>query len=537
MLRLVLSVAVIKIASAIWGCQVLEFGTGGAVRGAFFINGTSGHARLDVDILHQEANSSDLATTGGHGWHLHAESSTDNSCVDAAGHWDPFSTSQHAWPDELAAWDTHHVGDLGNMTFSPAGSAHGGGMYPGLTNDTVQLDLVGRTFVIHASSDQGSAEQPSGAAGSRIGCCLLQTWTGDSYNTVAGNVTAQSTTTPEDAIAALKVAGNGCVGTTPCVQILNVSLGASGSSRQSTQVWSAEFLATLPGSLAAQLQTPAARAALADAGILSVSTTWNGQTTTVTTTNGTGACPISCTVSAEGGCPPDTTMLAVSQAAYCAVGSAPTATPVPSCVSNETVAYQCTSAPSGFTTRGAFEAWANATNTAYGIPSGCTGCSGEVATACAQSVSVRPYVCTQCFTSCTSRQPNGAILATCGQGTPELQGQCLETAVCDGAIPAGSQCRLNGMTAVCPECSESKKGLLGLLGLLGLIPLLGGCLLLIVACICLKRRKRTGEPTHVGTVTSGAGPVAGSAFATSACPAPEFAPVPQAYQTQGGVTC
>lgn len=110
------------------------------------------------------------APPGQHGAHIHAKGDCSAPDGTSAGdHWNPTSGT-HGAPD-LA---TSHLGDLGNLTVDADGTGT-------LTIDNAKwsigdgsaTDVVGKAIVIHAAADDLTS-QPSGNAGARIGCGVIQ---------------------------------------------------------------------------------------------------------------------------------------------------------------------------------------------------------------------------------------------------------------------------------------------------------------------------------------------------------------------------
>ena len=110
------------------------------------------------------------ASPGLHAVHIHETG--DCSAPDgtsAGGHWNPTSEDHGRWGDE-----SFHLGDLGNI---PVGNDGTG--YVERTTDLWEmdtgsdLDIVGKAIIVHAGEDDFKS-QPSGAAGGRIGCGVIQ---------------------------------------------------------------------------------------------------------------------------------------------------------------------------------------------------------------------------------------------------------------------------------------------------------------------------------------------------------------------------
>ena len=120
----------------------------------------------------------DLAglTEGEHGFHIHANGSCEPDSTGtpggaAGGHFNP-SESQHG--ARTAPLSERHAGDLGNVMVS----AQAGGVARGSIADSVlafggPTDVVGKAVIVHAGPDD-LASQPSGDAGARVGCGVIE---------------------------------------------------------------------------------------------------------------------------------------------------------------------------------------------------------------------------------------------------------------------------------------------------------------------------------------------------------------------------
>ena len=110
------------------------------------------------------------ASPGLHAVHIHAMG--DCSAADgtsAGGHWNPTDEDHGEW-----GGDSFHLGDLGNIPVDSDGT----GTFE-LTTDLwdmgtgSDLDIVGKAIIVHAGADD-FVSQPSGAAGARIGCGVIE---------------------------------------------------------------------------------------------------------------------------------------------------------------------------------------------------------------------------------------------------------------------------------------------------------------------------------------------------------------------------
>jgi Cu-Zn family superoxide dismutase len=111
------------------------------------------------------------ASPGDHAIHIHVEgdcSAEDGSS--AGGHWNPTEEDHGRWNG-----DSFHRGDIGNIEVGKDGK--------GRISRTTELwcigcedpkkDILGKAIIIHAGIDDFST-QPSGAAGARIGCGVIE---------------------------------------------------------------------------------------------------------------------------------------------------------------------------------------------------------------------------------------------------------------------------------------------------------------------------------------------------------------------------
>jgi Cu-Zn family superoxide dismutase len=110
------------------------------------------------------------ASPGEHAFHLHEIG--DCSAADgtsAGGHWNPTGADHGKWAE-----DPYHLGDVGNITIGEDGT----GTYT-MTTDRWSIgtgeanDVIGRAVILHAGVDDFTS-QPTGAAGGRIGCGVIE---------------------------------------------------------------------------------------------------------------------------------------------------------------------------------------------------------------------------------------------------------------------------------------------------------------------------------------------------------------------------
>jgi Cu-Zn family superoxide dismutase len=120
-----------------------------------------------ADHVHVKAQVTGLSL-GKHGFHVHEIgdcSSGDGKS--AGGHFNP-AGMPHGGPDA----DRRHAGDLGNLEADAAGVANYDRMDTGVQL-TGEESILGRAVIVHAGEDD-LATQPTGAAGARLACGVIE---------------------------------------------------------------------------------------------------------------------------------------------------------------------------------------------------------------------------------------------------------------------------------------------------------------------------------------------------------------------------
>jgi Cu-Zn family superoxide dismutase len=140
----------------------IESKSGSHVTGkAVFTQLPSGAVRVEVWI--------EGAPPGTHGLHVHEKG--DCSAPDgtsAGGHFNP-AGNPHAGPSA----PSHHNGDLGNIEIGADGKGHLEATTDMLTVAPGPNSVVGRSIIFHEKADDLKT-QPTGAAGGRLGCGVIQ---------------------------------------------------------------------------------------------------------------------------------------------------------------------------------------------------------------------------------------------------------------------------------------------------------------------------------------------------------------------------
>ena len=109
------------------------------------------------------------APDGQHAVHIHENG--DCSAEDgtsAGGHWNPTGENHGQWGSP-----PHHLGDIGNMTVEGGHGTISLEAAPWTIGDGSSTDVVGKAIIVHAEPDDFTS-QPTGAAGGRIGCGVIE---------------------------------------------------------------------------------------------------------------------------------------------------------------------------------------------------------------------------------------------------------------------------------------------------------------------------------------------------------------------------
>lgn len=110
-----------------------------------------------------------LRPNGTHGFHIHEVG--DCSAPDASsakGHYNP-KGHKHGAPGSFP----RHAGDLGNLHADANGHARYERVVHNISVDGVYNPIVGRAVIVHLNADDLTT-QPTGGAGPRIGCGVIQ---------------------------------------------------------------------------------------------------------------------------------------------------------------------------------------------------------------------------------------------------------------------------------------------------------------------------------------------------------------------------
>lgn len=130
------------------------------------VTGTVTFTKVDSGI-HITADIEGLKP-GKHGFHIHEKgdcSAPDGSS--AGGHFNPDNVKHGAPTDSV-----RHVGDMGNITADKDGKAHFE-WTDNLMAFSGSHNIIGKAVIVHSAADDLKS-QPSGNAGSRIACGVIE---------------------------------------------------------------------------------------------------------------------------------------------------------------------------------------------------------------------------------------------------------------------------------------------------------------------------------------------------------------------------
>ena len=110
------------------------------------------------------------APQGAHGFHIHEMGGCADGGTAAGGHYNP-NSAQHGFLIE-DGFAKAHAGDLGNIVVVEDGTAERAETVKGLTLTEDPYAIANLSVILHADPDDFS--QPTGNAGGRIGCGIIQ---------------------------------------------------------------------------------------------------------------------------------------------------------------------------------------------------------------------------------------------------------------------------------------------------------------------------------------------------------------------------
>lgn len=135
---------------------------GSSVNGVATLQDTAEGLKMDIEIAG--------APAGLHGIHIHENGSCADMGNAAGGHFNPDHVMHGmVTKDGLTA---AHAGDMGNIEISAGGSGTLSMVIPGVTLTGGKYNVEGKAIILHEKQDDFG--QPTGNAGGRIGCGLIE---------------------------------------------------------------------------------------------------------------------------------------------------------------------------------------------------------------------------------------------------------------------------------------------------------------------------------------------------------------------------
>ena len=105
---------------------------------------------------------------GEHGFHMHEKGDcSSGDGMSTGGHWNPDGTP-HGPQGEA-----HHAGDMPSLVADANGNAKASFSLDGVTVAAGPKSVVGRGLIVHKDPDD-YATQPTGNAGARVACAVIQ---------------------------------------------------------------------------------------------------------------------------------------------------------------------------------------------------------------------------------------------------------------------------------------------------------------------------------------------------------------------------
>lgn len=130
---------------------------------ARFTRQSNGMIKLEVQLTIPSKANKQVAV------HIHQDADCGDHGEDAGGHWNPTNEMHGKW-----GTDHFHLGDIGNISLDASGQGS-------LTLETDkwaigtnnQTDILNKALIVHGGVDDYTS-QPSGSAGTRIGCAVIK---------------------------------------------------------------------------------------------------------------------------------------------------------------------------------------------------------------------------------------------------------------------------------------------------------------------------------------------------------------------------
>lgn len=130
---------------------------------AVFTQGSDGKVKMELTVTAPQMANRSVAV------HLHEHGDCGASGMNTHGHWNPTGKAHGKWGS-----GEFHSGDIGNVTLDSAGKGTAS-----IETDLWSIggdsakDITGKAVIVHSGVDDYTT-QPTGNAGSRIGCGVIE---------------------------------------------------------------------------------------------------------------------------------------------------------------------------------------------------------------------------------------------------------------------------------------------------------------------------------------------------------------------------
>jgi len=160
------------------GAAYLFAGPAWSATATAFLKGTSPDSKISgqVTLTEEKGGLTVVAKVsnvppGPHGFHIHAVGKCGDLGMAAGGHFNPDKSPHGLYPKDgpMKAM----AGDMGNIDVGADGNGAFSVFMPGLTLNGGKYAVNGLSIIMHVNKDDFS--QPSGNAGARIACGIIET--------------------------------------------------------------------------------------------------------------------------------------------------------------------------------------------------------------------------------------------------------------------------------------------------------------------------------------------------------------------------
>jgi Cu-Zn family superoxide dismutase len=159
--------SIFLISSSAWAGTATAVLKGTAVDSAITGNVTLTEEKGGLTVVAKVSN----VPPGSHGFHIHAIGNCGDVGKAAGGHFNPDKSPHGLYP--MNGPMKAMAGDMGNLVVGADGAGSFSVFMPGLTLNDGKYAVNGLSIILHEKADDFS--QPSGNAGGRIACGIIET--------------------------------------------------------------------------------------------------------------------------------------------------------------------------------------------------------------------------------------------------------------------------------------------------------------------------------------------------------------------------